>query len=262
MGIFSTLIIGFIIFKIWSAIFSDKPEEENNGAFGDENPEEDFSGAHLWEKYFFRCLGKLAKADGSVGREEAAFVKELFKQFRYSPETCREMGRQFNYGRDTEREFSELLADLRRVLISEAVSKTLIRGIVQTFCAIVAVDHKIHPREREMLETAGRFLGAEDVVRKFFDGDDFDGRGRSRRNYSGGNENYSASRKDPYSILGVDSAVSDSEIKKAYRKKMLEFHPDQVQGRGLSEAYIEFAKQKSQEINDAYDEIKRERGIK
>ena len=35
-----------------------------------------------------------------------------------------------------------------------------------------------------------------------------------------------ARRKDYYKILGVDKSASEADIKKAYRKKSLEWHPD------------------------------------
>ncbi len=54
---------------------------------------------------------------------------------------------------------------------------------------------------------------------------------------------------DPYKILGVSPNASDEEIKKAYRRLAMQYHPDRNPGD------FEAAK-KMQEINDAYDRIK------
>ena len=54
---------------------------------------------------------------------------------------------------------------------------------------------------------------------------------------------------DPYKVLGVSPNASDEEIKKAYRKLALKYHPDRNPG-------DEEAAKKMQEINAAYDQIK------
>ncbi len=51
--------------------------------------------------------------------------------------------------------------------------------------------------------------------------------------------------KDYYKILGVERSASDQEIKKAYRKLAMKYHPDRNQGDKLSE-------DKFKEINEAY----------
>lgn len=63
-----------------------------------------------------------------------------------------------------------------------------------------------------------------------------------------------------YKILGVDSNSSDDEIKKAYRKMAITFHPDKVAQ--LGEEHQKAAKEKFQQIQDAYEAIKKRRGFK
>lgn len=74
-------------------------------------------------------------------------------------------------------------------------------------------------------------------------------------------KNYEPTHKDPYSILGVDHGVSADELKKVYRKLVKEHHPDIIKGKGLGEEYIEEATAKLQEINEAYEVIKKEKNF-
>ncbi|MBN1951485.1 MAG: TerB family tellurite resistance protein [Bacteroidales bacterium] len=62
-----------------------------------------------------------------------------------------------------------------------------------------------------------------------------------------------------YKILGVDKSVSDEELKKAYRKLAVEYHPDKVSY--LGDDFRKDAEEKFQKINQAYEKVKKERGI-
>ena len=54
-------------------------------------------------------------------------------------------------------------------------------------------------------------------------------------------------------------SASEAEIKKAYRKMAISFHPDKVAQMG--EEYQKGAKEKFQRIQEAYDNIKKARGL-
>ncbi len=65
-------------------------------------------------------------------------------------------------------------------------------------------------------------------------------------------------QKDPHVILGVKRDTPTDEVKKRYREKLLEYHPDRVQH--LGREIQELAEKRTRDINDAYQAILRQRG--
>ena len=57
--------------------------------------------------------------------------------------------------------------------------------------------------------------------------------------------------KSPYEVLGVSTAATADEIKRAYRTLVKQYHPDHYKDHPLED----LAKEKMQEINDAYDQL-------
>lgn len=62
-----------------------------------------------------------------------------------------------------------------------------------------------------------------------------------------------------YKILEITKEVSDDEVKKAYRKMAKKYHPDRVVS--ISEEHKKGAKEKFQSIQEAYENIKKERAF-
>ena len=60
-----------------------------------------------------------------------------------------------------------------------------------------------------------------------------------------------------YKILGVNKNATDSEVKKAYRKMAIKYHPDKLTG--VSEDIKKLATQKFQAVKEAYEQINKER---
>lgn len=67
------------------------------------------------------------------------------------------------------------------------------------------------------------------------------------------------STESSYKILGLTPEASNDEVKKAYRKMAVKYHPDKVSY--LGEDVQEAAKDKFQKLNEAFEKIKKERGF-
>lgn len=62
-----------------------------------------------------------------------------------------------------------------------------------------------------------------------------------------------------YKILEIDKSVSDEEVKKAYRRMAKKYHPDRVIT--ADEAIKKGAEEKFKQVQKAYEDIQKERGI-
>lgn len=62
-----------------------------------------------------------------------------------------------------------------------------------------------------------------------------------------------------YKILEIESSCSNDEVKKAYRRMAVKYHPDKVSH--LGEDIRKSAEEKFKKVNEAYEKIKKERNI-
>jgi len=63
-----------------------------------------------------------------------------------------------------------------------------------------------------------------------------------------------------YNVLGISASATDKELKKAYRKLAVKYHPDKVAH--LGNDHVEVAEDKFQKLQEAYEAIKSSRGLK
>ena len=118
---------------------------------------------------------------------------------------------------------------------------------------VACADGEVSASERRILEmivTQLRIrpsLFAEECHRRL------NSRQSSRRSYS-----YEPS---PYEILGCDANASDDELRRAYRAQAKKHHPDLLRAQGLPEEMVARATEQMARINNAWEEIKRSRGI-
>lgn len=115
-------------------------------------------------------------------------------------------------------------------------------------------------READVIEVIGTYIGLakEDIDSIFAQFGRYNNNGGS----SNGNNNYSSnsySSESNYKILGITPSATDEEVKKAYRKMAIKYHPDKVAT--LGEDVQKAAEEKFKTISQAYEAICKERGI-
>ena len=66
---------------------------------------------------------------------------------------------------------------------------------------------------------------------------------------------------EPCTILGIDPLATDEQIRDAWLRQVKANHPDRLMAQGLPEEAIKVANRKLALINDAYDRLRRERGL-
>ncbi len=258
--------VGAIIGAGIGAYASREPAEKKAQGQGTQNfrtkaVEQD---AHLIA--LFRSLGKMAKADGIVSQDEADFAKGVLQDLQLPPEQRARMIAAFSDGKNTTLSFRSLASDVAAAFLPDAYS-----NIMRIYCMMALASGAVSPEEQTLLLEAEQCFGMAGYSARFFrtaggnsrSYSDGGSSGSSRSNSSSYTSSRSSSSEldEAYKVLDVPASATDAEVKKAWRKKAMEFHPDKIQGKGLPEAFIQFATEETRRINAAYDTIRKARGI-
>lgn len=209
----------------------------------------------------FVVMGKLAKADGRVTEQEIQLAAQLMDEMRLSPEMKRQAIDYFNRGKETDSEITQVLIDFRHM----ATSPALIQMFLELQLQAAFVDGELSDEELALLRQVCEILGVsrftfELLLRRFQAQRDFYQHYRQHQQ----GQAYSPQQardelREAYAVLDVDPDVDDAVLKKAYRKLMSQHHPDKLVSKGLPKEMLEVAKQKAQEIQAAYELIKKAR---
>ncbi len=175
------------------------------------------------------------KADGKVVKSELDYVKKFMVQ---------------NFGAPSAQEAVKMLRDIlkqsipvnevcRQIKTNMNYSARL--QLVHFLFGIAQADGHVDETERKLIENICREMGIgssdfESIQAMFVRNIDAD-----------------------YKILEIDKNASDNELKKAYRRMAMKYHPDKVSH--LGNDFQKAAQDKFQKVNQAYENIKKERKI-
>lgn len=175
------------------------------------------------------------KADGKVMRSELDFVKEFMVR---------------NFGEPSANEAIQLLRDLLKQTIPvQDVCRQIQRNmnysarlqLLHFLYGIAQADQQIVKAELELIDFMAREMGisaadSESIKAMFFQDTGF-----------------------AYTILEITRDATDEEVKKAYRRMAMKYHPDKLTHMG--EEFQQAGQEKFRKVNEAYQLIKKERGL-
>ena len=181
---------------------------------------------------------KMAKADGHVSREEIKAFKEAFK---VAPGEEKNVARLFNLAKQDVAGYDAYADQLAGLFRHD---RQLLQDVLEGLFHIAMADNVLKPSEE-------RFL--QDVAQRFGIGDE---QFRAIRN-----RHVISNDANPYDVLEISSRLGNEEIRRHYRRLVIEHHPDQFIARGAPPEFIEIANKRLAAINAAYEQIRRERGF-
>lgn len=174
------------------------------------------------------------KADGKATSEEMARLREFFAR---------------NFGSQAAYEADEIVNDLLKKDFNLYEVCSQIRSCMDYsqrlqlyhFLVSLGACDGLQQREIDVLETIANYIGlskgeADSIIAQFRPSNDSN-----------------------YKILEIDPSATDEEVKKAYRKMAVKYHPDKVATLGAD--VQKAAEEKFKAVSKAYEEICRERGI-
>ncbi len=248
-------IAGYIYFGFFGAVFGyfvgGSIDRARNYGVGGVNPMSAGQRREVFHKTIFLLMGKLAKADGVITKDEIQHAEQVIKEMQLTTEHREQAIAQFKQGATADFDITETLNQFMTVC-GQTVS---LRQVLLTYLVVMALaDGKLDHVEQVLLEDIASRLGySQATFQQMLE------MILNQMHFGSGQPQSSTKLADAYKALGVSEENTDQEIKRAYRKLMSQYHPDKLIGQGLPEDMIAVATEKAKEIQLAYDMIEQHR---
>lgn len=178
---------------------------------------------------------KMAKADGRVTHDEIAAFKQIFTIAQADEAAA---ARVYNQARADVAGYDFYARRIARMFRDRpGALSDLLEGLV----FIAMADGEYHPHEAAFLTDVARIFGVSEAEFRSI---------LARHQPEG---------TDPYAVIGVAHDADDDTIRRAYRAKVRELHPDGMIARGLPKEAMRLAEQRLAVVNAAYEKIQSER---
>ena len=189
----------------------------------------------------FAMLGKMAKADGVVSKEELQVVEQFMTHNLQLDANARQFAiGVFNEAKDTDTPFAAYARQFAEVFNHEPQLRNMFYELLFT---LAMADGVLHPAEDQLLKTAPGLLNLPTDL------------------YESLRQRFVKDLAPLYAILGLSETATDAEVKKSYRKLATEYHPDKIIAQGLPEDFEKFAEDKFRQINEAYESVMADRQV-
>ena len=202
----------------------------------------------------FSVMGHVAKAKGHVSSHEIAFASAYMDKLGLTAELRQQAQDAFREGKMAGFPINDCLRKFKRSCTGRP---DLLLLFLEIQIQVAFADGDLDKEEHEALRNIAKQLGysvreLDNLLEMIMAGASFH-QGRSQ--HAGQRVNKGKQLDDAYKVLGVNKDASKAEIKKAYRKLMAQHHPDKLIAKGLPPEMMQVAKEKTQDIQAAYDFI-------
>ncbi len=200
---------------------------------------------------FVALVAKVAKADGKVDALEAQLVGIMFDDISAvfpEPAKTKDILKEiFSQEKDRSDNTQQIAQDLGKATRRDRQKQQQFMGFL---IQLAFIDGEVSKSEEAILQIIAEAFAMDPKIYHAL----FDQFEKMMQNITP-----KASLEDAYKLLGVNENDDMNTIKKAYRKLVRQYHPDIIKAQGKDEAYLEEATKKTQEINQAYELIKKKR---
>jgi len=247
IGLFSGGFIGLLFGGALGVVISNTLKKSLGKAL---NPQDAFF------KATFAVMGKLAKADGRVSAEEIQYARDVMNRMGLSEERKQQAIELFNQGKESDYDIGDVMRPLSSLIRFRIPLKLM---FVEIQLQAAMADGQASESELIIIREVCALLQMSQAEMAAL-------MARMQSHYSYQQHSYQSHQhshvseqtllREAYGVLGVSETVTDAELKKAYRRLMSQHHPDKLVAKGLPEEMMQLAKEKTQEIQGAYDRIR------
>lgn len=204
----------------------------------------------------FRVMGHVAKADGRVSEPEIAAARSLMQALRLDQTQTAAAIAHFTEGKHPGFRPEAALAELRDAI---APYPQLAQFFMELQLQVALAGNGLVQPARQRLQQVAGVLGlpgaAYERIEQLI-------RWRAGAAAGGvGMRNNDQRIAEAYALLEVKPDASNEQLTRAYRRMMSRHHPDKLQAQGLPESMLERAKERTQQIQAAYQMLRDVRGM-